>query len=110
MHFTSLRKGEGTTMSRKLVIEDGGGRRPEEIQFEGEAGETVGVRPVALRFLNRFTGRVDAVFINVDENSLRMYQDRDAVHKSKKPFLPAPRCTLMIIAPSFLQDGYIAER
>ncbi|CAG0905597.1 unnamed protein product, partial [Darwinula stevensoni] len=35
---------------------DGARGRVAEIQFEDEGGETVGVRPVTVRFLERFTG------------------------------------------------------
>ena len=48
-------------MRGSVGIEDGARMRPADIQFEDEAVETVGIRPVTIRFLNRFTGHVCGV-------------------------------------------------
>ncbi|CAG0899840.1 unnamed protein product [Darwinula stevensoni] len=43
-------------MRGKVGVDDGARGIPAEIQFEDEGAETVGVGPVTIRFLNRFTG------------------------------------------------------
>ncbi|CAG0892842.1 unnamed protein product [Darwinula stevensoni] len=47
---------EGKRMRGKVGIDDGSRGIPAEIQFEDDRAETVGVGPVTVRFLNRFTG------------------------------------------------------
>ncbi|CAG0900821.1 unnamed protein product, partial [Darwinula stevensoni] len=44
------------TMANKVAIDDGAKGKEVVIRFEDEGGETVGIGPVTVRFLNRFTG------------------------------------------------------
>ncbi|CAG0893137.1 unnamed protein product [Darwinula stevensoni] len=46
-------------MANQVAIDDGEMGREAEIQFEDECGEAVGVGPVTLRFLDRFTGHME---------------------------------------------------
>ena len=45
-------------MGAKVGIHEVASGIPAEIQFEDEGAETVGIGPVTIRFLNRFTGHV----------------------------------------------------
>ncbi|CAG0892218.1 unnamed protein product [Darwinula stevensoni] len=58
-------------MREKVGIGDGARGRSVVIQFEDEAEETVGVGPVTIRFLSRFTGHVSAFNAKLIDSDFR---------------------------------------